>query len=1014
MDSPKFIPSKQIDLLTCETEPIHTPGKIQPNGVLLVLQEPELKILQASSNTEQFLGIPAQSLINQHLSILLDRQQINNLEQYILQENIEIYNPIKLSIEVKEQFLLFDSTLHRNDGLLILEIEPENFSNPDLPLGFYQLIKTAILNIKKVSGFRETTEIIVQQVRKVTGYDRVMIYQFEPDDSGVVIAEDKREELESFLGLHYPASDIPEQARELYCQNWLRLIADVNYQPVEIIPKNNPLTDLPLNLSYSILRSVSPIHVEYLQNMGVLATLCISLINDEKLWGLIVGHHYSAKYIPFKIRKFCEFLGQLMSVELVRLQDKEFEDYREKIKTIQTQIKTSLIEPKNSIIIDSLKQNEQSLLDIVNAKGAVLYLGNNLTIFGKTPPEEAIRDLVTWLSRDNNRQEVFSTNVLVDFYPKAKEFKDQASGLLAISIFLNQTSYHILWFRPEVIQTVNWAGGLDNDLVESNGCVRLSPRKSFELWKQTVTEKSLPWTQVEIDAALELRNTLMLALLELSQTALEEAAERAEVANRAKSQFLAKMSHELRTPLNAILGFTQLMTRDNSLSPEHIEHLKIINRSGEHLLALINDVLEMSKIEAGSLTLNVSSFDLYQTLFSIEDMLQLRALDKGLELVFKRMPEVPQYIEADESKLRQVLINLISNGIKFTQSGSVTVQVSVGERKRMIEGDDANFPASSPFTPSLWLVFEVEDTGPGIAAAELDCLFDPFVQTETGRKSMQGTGLGLPISRQFVRLMGGDIQVRSQLGVGTIFTFDIECQFAEPGKVKASLNSRRAIAIEAGQPDYRIMVVEDVEENRLFLVRLLQSVGFNVRSASNGVEAIALWQDWEPHLIWMDMLMPQMDGYEATKQIKATLKGQATVIIALTANAFYEDRSAILQAGCDDFVRKPFQEAVLFETMAQHLGVRYLYQQELESESAIAQNDNQNLPFNINASSLLVMPLEWVAQLNRAALALNHLQVMALIEQIPKINKNLADSLTNLVDNFRLDIIIDLTETALK
>lgn len=1012
MDSQEFIPSEQVDLTTCDTEPIHTPGKIQPNGVLLVLQEPELKILQASSNTEQFLGIPAESLINQPLSVLLGEDQIDNLSHYVLQDNIEIYNPIKLLIEVKGQSFIFDSTFHRNDAALILEIEPENSSNPDLPLGFYQLIKNAILNIKRVSGFRETTEMIVQEVRKVTGYDRVMIYQFEPDDSGVVIAEDKREELESFLGLHYPASDIPEQARELYCQNWLRLIVDVNYQPVEIIPKNNPLTNSPLNLSYSILRSVSPIHVEYLQNMGVSATLCISLINDEKLWGLIVGHHYSEKYIPFKIRKFCEFLGQLMSVKLVRLQDQEFESYREKIKSIQTQIKTSLIESKNSTTIDILKQNEKILLDLVNAKGAVLYLGDNLTSFGKTPREEAVRDLVNWLSREKNKKEVFSTHSLVDYYPKAKEFKDQASGLLAISIFLNQTSYHILWFRPEVIQTVNWAGSPDNDLVESDGCVRLSPRKSFELWKQTVIEKSLPWTQVEIDAALELRNTLMLALLELSQAALEEAAERAEVANRAKSQFLAKMSHELRTPLNAILGFTQLMTRDNALSSEHIEHLKIINRSGEHLLALINDVLEMSKIEAGSLTLNVSSFDLYQTLFSIEDMLQLRALEKGLELVFKRTPEVPQYIEADESKLRQVLINLISNGIKFTQSGTVSVQVKVGEGERMTGGDDANF-SSSP-TPSLWLVFEVEDTGPGIAAAELDFLFDPFVQTETGRKSMQGTGLGLPISRQFVRLMGGDIQVYSQLGRGTIFTFDIQCHIAESREVKSNLNSRRVIGIEAGQPDYRIMVVEDVEENRLFLMRLLQSVGFNVRSASNGVEAIPLWQNWEPHLIWMDMLMPQMDGYEATKQIKATLKGQATVIIALTANAFYEDRSAILQAGCDDFVRKPFQEAVLFEAMAQHLGVRYLYQQELESESAIAPSDNQNLSFSIDASSLLVMPREWVVQLNHAALALNHLQVMALIKQIPKINKKLADSLTNLVDNFRLDIIIDLTETALK
>lgn len=1003
METGKYIQADRVDLSNCELEPIHTPGNIQPHGVLLVLQDPELKILQASRNVEEFVGIPAESLINQHLSVLFDRQQIDRLNTYVLQENIEIFNPIKVCVEVQGQSVTFDSTIHRNDGVLILELEPATSNDKELPFGFYQLIKATILKLKQASYFRETTAILAQQVRKVTGYDRVMIYQFEPDESGVVIAEDKREELEPFLGLHYPASDIPEIARQLYYINWLRLIVDVNYQPVEIIPKNNPITNAPLDMSYSILRSVSPVHVEYLHNMGVSATMGISLVTEKKLWGLIVCHNYSPRYVPFKVRKFCEFLGQLMSVELTVRQERESDKYRERIKIIQSELKGLFLSIDQAKLIEYFQDNAEILVELVNAKGAAIYLEKNLTLLGTTPPAEAVQELKLWLVK-YTRQEIFYTNHLSQLYPQASQFKDVASGLLAISIFLNQTSYHILWFRPEVIQTVNWAGDPDkNILVGEEGSLQLSPRNSFQLWKQTVREKSIPWKQLEIDAALELRNTLMLALLEFSKAALQAAAERAEVANRAKSQFLAKMSHELRTPLNAILGFTQLMTRDASLLPQQLEQLKIINRSGEHLLALINDVLEMSKIEAGSLTLNETCFDLYQVMFSIEDLLRIKALEKGLQIIFQRNPEVPQYIITDESKLRQVLINLVGNAIKFTASGSVIVRV-----KAVMDDDQKR----SHLTNFQSLIFEVEDTGSGIAAEEVESLFDPFVQTETGRKSMEGTGLGLPISRQFIRLMGGDIQVRSQLGIGTIFTFDIKCRLADAADFETNLNAKQVIGLAPEQPDYRIMVVEDVEENRLFLVKLLQAVGFNVRAAENGIEALALWTKWEPHLIFMDMLMPQMDGYEATRRIKATLKGQATIIIALTANAFNEDRATILQAGCDDFMRKPFQEEILFEKMAHHLRVRYLYQQ--DSHDAIATNHNPDLPLSIDAASLRVMPREWVVQINQAAQALNHERIIELVEQIPQSETNLITTLRNWVDNFRLDIIIDLTETALK
>lgn len=493
-----------------------------------------------------------------------------------------------------------------------------------------------------------------------------------------------------------------------------------------------------------------------------------------------------------------------------------------------------------------------------------------------------------------------------------------------------------------------------------------------------------------------------------ADVAMAKARERAEVANRAKSEFLASMSHELRTPLNAILGFSQLMTRDTTLSREQQKNLSIINRSGEHLLELINDVLEMSKIEAGRTTFNENSFDLHRLLHTLEEMLGLRVKSKGLQLVFERSPQVPQYVSTDEGKLRQVLINLLGNAIKFTEKGVITLRIQ----------SQAQAPCDIADAQTTSLVFEVEDTGPGIAVDEVDQLFEAFGQTETGRKSQQGTGLGLPISRKFVQLMGGDITVsRAALG-GAIFRFDIRAEVVQRSRAEVALSTRSVIGLAPDQPCYRILIVEDRVENQLLLEKLLRPMAFDLRIVVNGEEAVQQWQEWSPHLIWMDIQMPVMDGYEATRQIRALerqAEGQETTkILALTASAMDADRDAVLAAGCDDFVRKPFQEAFLFDKMAEHLGLTYRYAEDESRTSKVGATEAMTgaVTFSpdveLKPEVLKNMPLDWVEQLYTAALGGDDAQVVKLLEQMPEEKGAVRDRLQLLVDDFRLDVIADL------
>jgi chemotaxis family two-component system sensor kinase Cph1 len=730
-----------VDLTDCDREPIHIPGAIQPYGVLLVLSEPALTVVQVSENVGDQFPLGVDDVLGQPLSTLIDRQSADQIREMLREERWYETNPFHITAHGKR----FDGIVHRHKGATILELEPipEALSAMPMPHPF----RAALMRIQRVSALAELAEIVVQQMQRVTGFERVMFYRFHEDGHGSVDAEAKEPALEPYLGLHYPASDIPAQARQLYQENWLRLIFDARATPARIIPEHRADTGEPLDLSFSALRSVSPIHLEYMENMGVRASMSISLIVRNHLWGLISClNHSGPRRISHEMRSACEFLGRLISLQIDALEDRELLALRDSRRATEKALADAMRESgAEGSALAVLLAHSKELMGLVSAGGAAWVSGGELVTCGRTPPPPLIREIAAWVE-EREASRPFSTASLGALFPRAVPASDVASGLLTFAL-PGTPRRRLLWFRPEIIKTVNWGGDPTKPVAADSG-ERLRPRRSFALWRQEVRLHSHPWTASDLEAADELRRRAV--EVDLERRLLSE-----QRAVRARDDLIAVVSHDLRNPLTSILIQAQLMLKPSSVSNEERLHVlrvgaERIERSATHMKALIEDLLDLARLETQRFTLHLQSVEsrvlLDEALMAVSPLAEAKRIVLAVDLI-----DLPR-LEADPERIFRVLSNLLGNAVKFTPEGG-TITVRAAQR-----GNE--------------LLIAVIDTGRGIDADHLPYVFERYWK---GRPAAEaGAGLGLYIAKGIVEAHGGRIWAESSAaGARLIFTLPL-------------------------------------------------------------------------------------------------------------------------------------------------------------------------------------------------------------------------------------------------
>jgi two-component system, chemotaxis family, sensor kinase Cph1 len=738
-------PPAAVDLTNCDREPIHVIGHVQPYGAVLALDPGAAAILQASESTAGCLGVPAERLLGRGLEALFDDAQIEQLRRGLSAERLE-QNPLHVLTAAVGGWGTFHVVAHRHEGLLILEIEPVAPADDRAP-DFYVLLNQATRAFDGARTREALCEQVVQQVRRLSGFDRVMIYRFLPDGSGVVLAEDRADELEPYLGLHYPASDIPRQARALYLSNAVRIIADARYRPARLVPELSPLTGRSLDLTYAALRGVSSMHTEYLENMGVRASMSLALVRGSELWGLVACHHRAPRRLPYDARAACEVLARVASLQLPEREASDEAELRARSALACQAIGERMT--ADTPLVEALTAGEPDVRALVASSGAAVLGEGACRLFGRTPGEAQVRALAAWLA-ETQPGKLFATDALPEAYEPAGAFTEVASGLLSLPLPAAAGDW-LLWFRPEVVHTVTWAGDPHKPVEAAPGGARLSPRRSFALWKETVRGRSQPWRAGEIDAAQRLGATLA----ELTLLRSREIAERNVALARSNSEldaFAYAASHDLKEPLRGIHNYASFLLEDyqDKLDTEGKRKLETVLRLTQRMRSLIDSLLHFSRV--GKTPLCRERVDLDELVTAVLETLGVLVAETGAKVV---VPRPLPAVEADRVRLQELLENLVSNAIKYSEGADRVVEIGF---------DDEHAP----------LRLYVKDEGIGIAERHWPVIFHVFKRLHPPDRFGGGTGVGLTIAKRIVESHGGRLWLDSTEGQGTTFWFTLE------------------------------------------------------------------------------------------------------------------------------------------------------------------------------------------------------------------------------------------------
>lgn len=879
---------------------------MQSHGGMIVFPVHDPVINQVSESLAALTGLPVEGWLNRPVSQVVDPSHQALIFEWMI--GAEEGRPLHLShFKLVECGSRFEAILHRVGDLVILELEPDVDQDDHRSHSLFRKVSEGIQEISDLTSTDAMCEQCARLVKRVSGFDRVMIYKFSPEWNGRVIAEAREPDLEPFLGLNYPASDIPRQARELYTTNWLRFIANRDYTPSALIPQENPWTGQPLDMSGAVLRSVSPVHLQYLRNMGVGASMSISIVCNGRLWGLIACHHYSPHFVSYDVRNACELLGRTLSPLIVLREEQEVRVYLHSLAQARVDLRKAASEAGNIGL--AVTQESPHLLNLLDADGAAVVSGGEVFRVGQTPSAQDIIEIAAHLYEQAVGQGFCATDNLPTLL-KSHRLDPVASGALAIFLS-DRADQAVMWFRVEQVRSVNWAGDPRKSVVESEQGNRLSPRGSFSLWMETVRGRSRPWLDSEIRGALEFRLDLRDILLERNlqlasegisemhlarereQALLRERAARTEAERlvKMKEDFVAVLSHELRSPLTAILGWTQILRR--RATGEIADGLAVIERSAKAQAQMVEDLLDVSRISSGKLRLDLEAVDLAVVVEQAIETAQFAADAKDIRIVRTIDPRASHNITGDPGRLQQIVWNLLSNAIKFTPAKG-KVHVTVDKVDSHIE-------------------LVVTDTGIGIDDEFLPHIFDRFRQADGSFARRQGgLGLGLGIVRNLVELHGGTVSASSHgKEQGSTFVVSLPVRSIRPPTGRPSVNMEPENEDDRGDcSDLNILVVDDEPHARDLVTTLLSECGASVVAVSSAKDAFETFFA-EPEkfdVVVSDIGMPEEDGLSFIRRFRAEERARQlspTPAIALTAYSRPEDRRQVLLAGFQLHLGKP-------------------------------------------------------------------------------------------------------------